>query len=203
MLSACAARGQTDVPRRPRPIESDISVIGGHTVGAVQLVAVGQDRQLDLLGVQYARHSWGGLLGARVDYLAEVIPMLLMHEPAQSAPDSTPLTSARRTVYGADIVPIGCRLMWLGHQRLKPYLQGSGGVVYFTDRVISPEGERLNFTAEFGAGAQMTLTDRLGLRAGYSLFHVSNGDRGRRNPGLDTNMIYVAAVFELRPKARR
>ena len=76
-------------------------------------------------------------------------------------------------------------------------------VVYFTDRVISPEGERLNFTAEFGAGAQMTLTDRLGLRAGYSLFHVSNGDRGRRNPGLDTNMIYVAAVFELRPKARR
>jgi hypothetical protein len=203
MVTACAARGQTGVPRRPRPVESEISVIGGRTVGAIHIFADGQDRQLNLLGVQYARHSWGGLLGARVDYLAEVIPMLLMHEPAQSAPDSSPLTSARRTVYGADISPIGVRLLWQSHHRLEPYLLATGGFAYFTDRVISPEGERLNFSAEFGTGAQMALTDRIELRAGYSMFHVSNGNRGQRNPGLDTNMIYVAAVFKFRTKERR
>jgi hypothetical protein len=202
MVSACVALGQSGVPLRMRPIESEVAVIGGRTVGAIHIFADGEDRQLDLLAVQYARHSWGGLLTARVDYLAEFVPMLLMHEPAESTPSGLPLTTARRTVYGADITPIGIRLLWLRHHRLKPYLLSTGGVAYFTKNVISPEGARLNFSAEFGGGAQLTLNDRLEMRIGYSMFHVSNGNTVEKNPGLDTNMIYAALVLKLPTRMR-
>jgi hypothetical protein len=203
LLSACAAIAQPAVPRPQRPIESEIAVIGGRTVGAIHIFADGQSRQLDLLAVQYARHSWGGLLTARVDYLAEFVPMTLMNEPAESAPNSAPLTSARRNVYGVDVKPIGIRLLWRRNRAFKPYLLSTGGVVYFTDRVISPQGAHLNFSAEFGAGAQLTLSNRLEMRTGYSLYHISNGNTVGRNPGLDTNMIYAAIVFKLPTRMTR
>jgi opacity protein-like surface antigen len=194
---------QSPAPLQKSPVASEISVIYGHTAGNIQIFGAAGDRQLEILGVQYARNSWGGLFTARVDYLAEVLPMTLLFEPKVYSVNSTALSAARKTVYGADVKPIGVRLLWRRDERFKPYLLSTGGVVYFTDRVLSTEGAHLNFSAEFGAGVQYTLHDRSEFRLGYSLYHISNGNIARHNPGLDTNMIYAAWCFDLRGRQRR
>jgi hypothetical protein len=179
------------------PVESEVSVIYGGSVGSVRLFSYASDRRVDLLAVQYARHSWGGLLTARVDYFAEVMPMVLLHEPRVYGADSIALTRERKTVYGGEVMPIGVRTMWLRDRRFKPYLIGAGGVMYFKDRVLSTEGSHLNFNAEFGGGVKFNVRGSSEVRLGYSFYHISNGDTARRNPGLDNNLIYAAWCFDL------
>jgi opacity protein-like surface antigen len=181
----------------PSPVESEISFVGGGSLGHVNLFAYADQRQLDLFGVQYARHSWGSLVTARVDYIAEVLPVVLLNEPKEYGTDSRALTKQRKWVYGAAIAPVGARLLWRRNKRWKPYLIGDGGVLYFKDRVLSTRGTHLNFSAEFGAGVQFRLYPRTQLRLGYSLYHFSNGDIARSNPGLDSNLIYMGLSFDL------
>jgi hypothetical protein len=205
LLFIWAGRSPAQLPtlsEKP-PVASEISAIYGHTAGNIQIFGAAGDRQLEIFGFQYARNSWGGLFTARVDYLAEVLPMTLLFEPKVYSVKSTALTAARKTVYGADVKPIGVRLLWRRDERFKPYLESTGGVVYFTDRVLSTEGAHLNFSAEFGTGVQYTVHDRSELRIGYSLYHISNGNIARHNPGLDTNMIYAAWCFDLRGRQKR
>lgn len=131
ILSLCALAESNPSP------ESEIGVVGGGSVGSIHLFGFASDRQLDQFGVQYARHSWGGLLRARVDYLAEALPAVLLREPSVDGRDSKALTSERKRGYGADVAPIGVRLLWRRNQRWKPYLIGDGGILHFKDRVLS------------------------------------------------------------------
>jgi hypothetical protein len=181
----------------PLPAESEISFVGGGSLGHVNLFGYADQRQLDLFGVQYARHSWGSLLTARVDYMAEVLPAVLLNEPREYGANSVALSNQRKWIYGANVSPVGVRLLWRRNKRWRPYLIGDGGVLYFKDRVLSTRGTHLNFSAEFGAGAQFRLYPRTQLRLGYSLYHFSNGDIARSNPGLDSNFVYVVFSFDL------
>lgn len=55
----------------------------------------------------------------------------------------------------------------------------------------------MNFSAQFGIGLQYRLDQHRELRLGYSLYHFSNGDIGRSNPGLDSGLIYTVLSFDL------
>lgn len=199
LFSLCGALAQTDAPplRSRQPVESELGVIGGGTVGNLHVFAYAEDRQLNLFGLQYMRHSWGTLLSARVDYMAEALPAVLLNEPKAYLPTSVALTTERKTTYGADIAPLGIRLLWRRHQQWKPYLLADGGFIYFTHRVISTEGTKLNFSAQFGGGMQWGLRGPAQLRIGYSIYHISNAGSGMHNPGLDTNLIYAVLSFNL------
>ena len=179
------------------PVESEIGIVAGQSFGNLHVVAYASDRRLTLFGVQYARHSWGGFLGARVDYLAEVLPVVLLHEPKVYDYDSIALTSEKKIVYGAEISPIGIRLLWRRHERWKPYLMADGGILYFADKVLSSGGTHLNFSGNFGTGLQVSISKRTELRVGYSYYHLSNGDTAEKNPGLDSNLISATLYLKL------
>jgi opacity protein-like surface antigen len=179
---------------RPMP-ETEIVVESGQSFGNIHLFAYADDRSLNPYGVEFDRHSWGGLLTARVDYVAEILPVVLLNEPAKYGADSEPLTTARQVQYGAGFSPVGVRLLWRRDRALKPYLIGKGGILYFQNRVLSTEGSHLNFSAQFGAGIETRLTRRVDLRLGYSDFHMSNGDIVARNPGIDFMYANAALAF--------
>jgi opacity protein-like surface antigen len=181
-------------PTERRP-ESELALVTSVSVGHYRIFGYDGSREIYPLGLEYDRHIFGGLLGARVDYVAEVLPVLLLNEPANYAVSGAPLTTRRQVEYGAGLSPVGARLLWRRNQRWKPYIVGKGGVAYFTQRVLSTEGTHLNFTAEFGGGVEARIAPRLDLRAGYGIFHVSNGDIGRHNPGLDVSSVSFAVGY--------
>lgn len=192
-----SASGAAQEHRQPVKIspQSEIAIEGGSSVGNIHVFAYADGRRINPFGVEYDRHSWGGLLGARVDYVAEFLPVVLLSEPASYTPDSRALTTARKTHYGFGFSPIGVRLLWRRNSDLRPYLMGKGGILYFHTHVLSPQASKLNFSAEFGGGLQARLTSKMDLRLGYTDFHFSNGDVSARNPGIDFMYLNAGLIF--------
>ena len=166
-------------------MEREVSLEGGTSVGNIRLFAYAEDRRIYPIGFEYDRHSWGGVIGARVDYVIELLPVVLLNGPAKYDSHGTALTTARSTRYGAGFSPVGVRLLWRRNKILKPYLIGEAGILYFEDRALSTLGSHLNFSAQFGAGVEQTLSHKFELRLGFNDFHFSNGDIVARNPGID------------------
>ena len=136
-------------------------------------------------GVEYDRHSWGQWLGARMDYVAEVLPVVL-NEPSSANVWGSPLTTQRENVAGLAIAPIGLRMLWRDGKRVKPYAFSKGGMIGFTKKVLSPSAGYASFTLQFSVGLQCRLTDRWDIRAGALYFHFSNAFLVPSNPGFDS-----------------
>lgn len=195
---ATARRGagaQERIPAPKRTPDPQITLEGGSSIGNVHVFAYAEGRRINPIGMEYGRHSWGGLLGARVDYVAEFLPVVLLNEPAVYGADSRALTTARQTHYGVGFSPVGVRLLWRRNGNLKPYLIGKGGLLYFRSHVLSPEASKLNFSAQFGGGLQTALSRGMELRLGCTDFHFSNGDISARNPGIDFMYLNAGLVF--------
>lgn len=188
-----------NMPEKTKTVDTEIAQITGRSVGVLHIYGYADDCQLQVTGIQYVRHSFGHIGPVRVDYMGEVMPLIRLHEPALYDRFNNPIGKRQQTIYGGDIAPAGARLLLFPRARLRPYFTGAGGVAYFSSPILSPQATRLNFSAEFGTGFQYRVNDRMQMRAGYSVFHLSNGNTGSHNPALDTNFIYVAMIFKQKP----
>lgn len=135
-------------------------------------------------------------------YTADVVPWARLSVPGSAIPergnrkgDGIPRPDLATTGVGA--VPLGLQLNLRAHPRIQPFLSASTGVLYFVDSVPDQRGKPFNFTLDFGAGLQVTLGDRLHLAVGYRYHHLSNGYRGRINPGVDANLFYLGTALGL------
>jgi len=170
----------------------EIQIEGGQSVGNYHLFAYAENRRLRAYGTEFDRQI-GRLFGSQLDYVIEVLPVVLVNEPALYGADSRALTLERKEQYGAGISPIGFRLIWRKRGQFQPYWNSKGGFLYFQNRLLSTEGTHMNVSVEFSLGVEKALTSRVGFRAGYSDFHISNGNIARRNPGIDF-MYFNAAL---------
>jgi len=199
-----ASRAQNTAADERPSVESQVVVEGGSSIGNIHVFAFADDRRIAPFGVEYDRHSWGSFLSARVDYVGEVLPVVLMNEPARYGADSIALTTDRQVKYGFGFSPVGVRLLWRRHAAFRPYLMGKGGMLILPDTVLSPLDGHLNFSAQFGGGVEETLTRRVCMRLGYSDFHMSNGGIATRNPGIDFMYFNAGLVYRLgSERARR
>ncbi len=182
--AAQAAVTTTAPPKQP--IESEIIVEGMASYGNYRIFASGRDCKLYTAGVEYDRHSWDYFLKARVDYVAEILPLVLLNEPTQTLPWGQPTTFAHEIVPGFAISPIGFRMLWRNKKAIEPYLTAKGGLIAFPKKVLTQDATYLNFTMQSGFGVQTRLTSRLGLRLGlWNDFHFSNAFMVPVNPGID------------------
>ena len=97
----------------------------------------------------------------------------------------------RRTITGAGLSPVGFQLNFRRRERVQLFAQGSGGFLYFGERIPDERGAQFNFTADFGGGVQWKTGARRAWTVGYRYHHVSNGYRADVNPGFDSNLFYV------------
>ena len=97
-----------------------------------------------------------------------------------------------KPVYGFGLFPVFFRWNFDPVSHLQPFVDLAGGFLRTTQAV--PAGTvRFNFMAESGAGLRLFLTKRTALMVGYHFHHLSNADRGPKNPGINSNMLYVGA----------
>jgi lipid A 3-O-deacylase PagL len=177
----------------PKPVESQLVVEGQGSFGNYQIFAAGEDSKLFSAGVEYDRHSWGCFLGAQVYYVGEILPFLLLDQPAQLNYYGVQRSQNKVYVPGAGIIPIGFQMRWRHDRFIKPYLMAKGGILVFTQKAESPNASYENFTLRSETGFEIRLTSRVDLRMGVGDSHFSNGFVVPSNPGLDV-MSYMGGI---------
>jgi hypothetical protein len=176
-----------------RPVESELIIEGEGSFGNYQIFAAGTASKLFSAGVEYDRHSWGHAIGARVDYVAEFLPFVLLEQPAILNYYGVPRSHKKVFVPGIGIAPIGFRMLWFNGRAIKPYIMAKGGILAFTQKAESPDATYENFSLESDAGVMIRLNNRIDLRMGAGDFHFSNAFITDSNPGLDV-MSYTGGI---------
>jgi hypothetical protein len=192
--SATASRNARDLNAYPT-----LGFSFGQTVGSLRIYVFAQDRSAQVPSVFYLRPS--GSIGIfRFEYMMQAVPVYILHQPKYYNYDSVALTTERRTVLGAAILPVGERMIFNPRFKLQVAIYANGGFAYFTRRILSEGASRFNIALQFGLNFQYPLTANSSVITGYAINHLSNGDIHFKNPGLDTNLVYVQYLFRLHRK---
>jgi hypothetical protein len=177
--------------------ESEIAFNGLGSFGHFHIFANTWYSYLDFASVEYDRHSWGRAAGARMDYTAEVQPMVLLWQPSKTDAWGNRDSKGHEFVYGVGVMPIGLRMMWRDKKNFKPYFTAKGGVLGFDKKALSSYSSYMDFSLEMGVGAQFRIAPRWDARAGFAFYHFSNGFIVPSNPGLDSMMYSCGLVYHL------
>jgi hypothetical protein len=178
--------GLTTNPPARQPVESELTVEGLASYGHYEIFASGSGCHLYTGGVEYDRHSWGYFLRARMDYVGEFLPLVLLDAPITQDIWGTPTSPYHHIVPGIGISPIGFRLLWRDRKAIKPYLTVKGGILAFPQKVLSQKATYVDFSLQSAMGLQVRLTQRFDTRLGlFSDFHFSDDFIVPVNPGLD------------------
>ena len=87
---------------------------------------------------------------------------------------------------------------FLSFGRWIPYWDVGGGLLW-TDLAprIAEQSTPVNFLLETGPGLQYLATDRIALTVGTRFHHISNGNTGDRNDGLNSILTYIGLSYFL------
>jgi hypothetical protein len=166
---------------------NEFGIWGGGSFSAPTLIGKTEGVRFGLVGLRYARVLARGD-NLALKYTLDVAPLASMSFPVVEPGGAR---RARRTITGAGLSPVGFQLNFRRRERVQPFAQGSGGFLYFGERVPEERGAQFNFTADFGGGVQWKTGARRAWTLGYRYHHVSNGYRADVNPGFDSNIFYV------------
>lgn len=141
--------------------------------------------------------------GVAVDYTVDFVPVASLSRERLDVPPTEcpkgvicPLyqTVSTGASHGFGMAPAGVELRFRPTHMIQPFIGGNVGMLHFSERVPSPRGSRVNFTANLGGGVQVRMPDDFAVVFGYKLFHLSNAGHAISNPGVDNNLVYVGIV---------
>ena len=175
---------------------TELGFWGGGSLSGTATAGTAEQTRLGLFAFRYARVvSRGESLAFK--YTLDV-PLAQMSFPSTTTPAAgarpngpAPLAEQRRSITGAGLSPVGFQLNFRRRQREQPFVQASGGFIYFGERVPDSGGARLNFTTDFGGGVQWKAGSRRAWTIGYRYHHVTNDYRVGVHPGFDSNLFYA------------
>lgn len=96
---------------------------------------------------------------------------------------------------GFGITPIGFQFNYGKQHVVQPFFKSSAGFMYFKEPFPDDRGTQFNFTLELGGGLEFVFTDNFSFSIGYKYHHMSNGEFGQINPGVDSNIFYTGFTF--------
>jgi hypothetical protein len=168
----------------PAP-KGEISVMGMFPDGDYRLFGATVRCHVWTIGAEYDRRI-GHILWARFDWVAEVIPFMILSQPKDADFWGNGLTPEQELVPGISISPIGMRFLYRDGKKIRPYFMGKLGAAAFTKKVLSPNATYANFNIQAAFGVQYALNERYDVRVEpFEFFHVSNGYLAPSNPGMD------------------
>ena len=174
------------------------SVYSGGVLGSLQ------DGWFGLVGIRYhrllipnRRKDRAPHDAATLTYTADLIPLARITVPKGTPPMARSLRTRSVTerglqTWGLGIYPLGLRVGFRPSKEVRPFISGHTGLFHLFDAMPDERGRRLNFAVGVGVGLEFELTRRTTVTLGYRYHHLSNGFRGRINPGFDANLLYVS-----------
>ncbi len=182
--------------------KNELSVWGGFSPDSSTVIrGTGRtaDARFGILAVRYARR-FNNNRKVNLKYTLDLVPAAILSNPdfrlVQTGVNSITVEQYRRRAYAFGIIPVGLQINFRPRKNIQPFVEGSGGFIYFDKRIPSEIGTHFTFTADVGAGAEFRLKKSRAVTVGYKYFHLSNGNRGIENPGIDNHLIYVGYIFK-------
>ena len=135
-------------------------------------------------------------------FYMEVIPVILVdgvpryHHADLWVPPAGPTVRGKvwddpGLVYGFGATPAGMQAYVRTNERVSLFLSTSGGAAWFTRDMPVPDAKQLNFLVDLGGGVRIANRSGSAFVAGIKFHHMSNGNLGRQNPGVDGNVVYA------------
>jgi len=98
------------------------------------------------------------------------------------------------THYAFEASPIGFRFNTPLFRRTQLTLGTSGGVIFSPRDLIVDQASKVNYSGSFGGGVEFAYQPRRAVRLEYVLRHISNGNTGYLNPGIDAGVFRVTLL---------
>ena len=205
MTSTPAEAGivMTKKPPEKRPVESELAITTMIPDGDYRMFSATKRCKAWTVGVEYDRHSWGHLLKSQVDYVVEVIPIMILSQPAVSDFWGNAKSPNQQMVPGVSITPFGFRFLWRNNMAIRPYLTGKLGAAVFAKKAFSQNASYANFNVQVDFGLLFRMSKRVDIRIDpFVFFHVSNGYLAASNPGMDELATKIGVSYHLGKRER-
>ena len=197
LIFALSAAAQTDEEGK-----NELSVWGGFSPDSSTVITgTGrtEDARFGLVAVRYARR-FNNNDKVNLKYTLDLVPAAFLSNPdfriVQTGANTFRIDEFRRRSYAFGIIPVGLQINFRPRKKVQPFIEGTGGFLYFNKRIPGEVGTRFTFTADVGGGAEVRLKKGRAITVGYKYLHLSNGNRGIQNPGIDNNLIYIGYTFK-------
>ena len=178
------ATAQTEKERK-----NEFSFWGGYSPDSTHLIGTMPDARFGITAFRYSRR-FNNNRAVNLKYTVDLIPAAFMNTP-----EFPPFTPTRRSAYAWGIAPLGLQVNFRPRKKYQPFIDASGGFLYFNKQIPNNFGTRFNFTAYLGGGVEVKLDKKRSISLGYKYFHVSNAYRGVVNPGFDNHVISAGYTF--------
>lgn len=134
-----------------------------------------------------------GILRGQFEYAIELMPYWQAFTPKETYPlgPQLPSVTTGGTYTGLSMTPAILRWNLVRWQRVMPWLQGGGGLIW-TNHKFPPNGSRgtsvWNFEPQFGIGLHYFVKPNRAITFGANAVHISNASLGDANPGVNATV---------------
>jgi hypothetical protein len=179
--------------------DNEWGIWGGISFDSPTLFGKTPDARFGNVGLRYGRVLAASKTVA-FEWTIDAIPLsILSNNRFTAVPTASGFvfTQTRKSVYGAGAAPIGLKFNFRRNRRVQPFGQATGGFLYFTEQVPVAGASQFNFTFDFSGGVQVVNSNRRSFTIGYKYQHISNGETGNFNPGVDVQIIFAGfSIFK-------
>jgi hypothetical protein len=199
-----ANQSSTSAATRSKPSEgiqkrdNEWGIWGGISFDAPTLIGKTPSAHYGQIGLRYGRVLLASKSVA-FEWTIDAIPVAVLSNERLFAVISTPsvIGKTRKAVYAAGAAPIGLKFNFRRNRRVQPFGQATGGFLYFSEQVPVTNASQFNFTFDFSGGVQVVNSTRRSFTIGYTYHHISNGNTGTFNPGVDVQRIFAGfSIFK-------
>ena len=173
LISPLFAVAQSSKPLDGKPLDLGFWAGGGFSVPGGT-----KDTQTFNAGVRLGKvlteDHLGGFLRGNFEYAADVMPIYFVVQPAPA-----------KNAFGSAFNPVNLKWNFTSADRVVPYLELGGGVL-FTNHVVPLNTSHVNFLTHATLGFQFFNTERRAFTAGVRYEHISNAGLTVPNPGVNT-----------------
>lgn len=166
----------------------EFSILGGYAFNSFELWGKTPNATIGQLGFGYNRkfYRFGEQL---IEYRLEFNAFSKV-----TYPNFSPETQ-RSSLSGFGLSPLGLRLNFRESQTVQPFLGTAVGFLYLDGPFPDERGKKFNYTFRTGAGIEFLINRGSSISIGYTYMHLSNGDSGEINPGIDSGFIFASLTF--------
>lgn len=135
-----------------------------------------------------------GYLQGQFEYAVEFMPYWQSFTPKATQdltlgnPPQTVQHATGGTFTGISIVPIILRWNLVHWDRVMPWMQGAGGLIWTNHKYPLPDTSVWNFSPQFGVGIHYFLKPKQSINFAANAEHISSASLGDKNPGVNASV---------------
>lgn len=158
---------------------------GGGSFYSAQILGKTPDSRMSMIGLQLNKRIYR-FGNDKLSYTFDMDFMPRVNYPSYED------NGQRLTDYGLGIAPLGFQYNFDVNRPVHVFINSAGGFMFLHHAFPDKRGKTTNFTFELGGGVNFRLNPNYALIIGYKFHHFSNAERGEINPGMDSNLFFVA-----------